>query len=80
MVVKRVAEILEMKTEDVLRAEKQPPSVKARSLVCFWANRELGMTTVKIAEKLQLHICQSAASKSSLRGEKIAKDNQFQLL
>jgi REP element-mobilizing transposase RayT len=77
MVVKRVAEILDMKAEDVLRLGKQPLSVKARSLVSYWANRELGMTTVQIAERL--NICQSAASRSSLRGEKIAKNNQLQL-
>ncbi len=78
MVVKCAGETLGMKAEDVLRSGKQPISVKTRSLVSYWANRELGMTTVQIAERL--NICQSAASRSSLRGEKIAKDNQLQLL
>jgi len=76
MVVKRVAAILGMKAEDVLRSGKQAISVKARSLVSYWANRELGMTTVQIAERLNIY--QSAASRSSLRGEKIAKNNQLQ--
>ena len=36
------------------------------------------MTTVEIARSLK--ICQSAVSRSSLRGEKIAEENQFRLL
>jgi len=66
-----------METEDILRSGKQQQTVKARSLVCFWANREFGMTTVDIAKRL--NICQSAVTRSSLRGEKIAKDNQLAL-
>ncbi|MEA3415363.1 MAG: transposase, partial [Thermodesulfobacteriota bacterium] len=55
-----------------------PQTVKARSLLCFWAHRKLGMTTVDIAKKL--NICQSAASRSSLRGEKIERENQFEII
>jgi len=76
-VVEHVAELLGMETEDILRSGKQQQTVKARSLVCFWANREFGMTTVDIAKRL--NICQSAVTRSSLRGEKIAKDNQLAL-
>jgi putative transposase len=76
-VVKRVGELLDLKVNEILRAGKQPQIVKARSLICFWANRELGMTTVDIAKRLG--VCQSAVSRSSLRGEKIAKENQFRL-
>ena len=54
-----------------------PQTVKARSLLCFWANRELGMTTVAISHRLKLS--QSAVSRASMRGEKIALQNDFQL-
>jgi REP element-mobilizing transposase RayT len=77
-VVERVAELLGLESEDVLCSGKGPKTVKARRLLCFWANRELGMTTVEIAKRLNLS--QSAVSRSSLRGEKIARDSQFQLL
>lgn len=77
-VVERVAELLRLEVEDVLCSGKSPETVKARSLLCFWVNRELGMSTVEIAGRLKL--CQSTVSRSSLRGEKIAEDNQFQLL
>jgi putative transposase len=77
-VVERVADLLELERNEVLRTGKHPKIVEARSLVCFWANRELGMTTVEIAKRLG--ICQSAVSRSSLRGEKIAERNRFRLI
>lgn len=77
-VVERVAQLLDMPPKDVLRSGKQAKTVMARSLVCFWANRELGMSTVEISN--QLKIGQSAVSRSSLRGEKIAEENKFSLL
>ena len=77
-VVERVSDLLGLTVNEVLQSGKQPQVVKARSLVCFWANQELGMTTVEIAK--QLGICQSAVSRSALRGEKIAEKNQFALV
>lgn len=77
-VVERVAQLLDMAPKDILRSCKQARTVMARSLVCFWANRELGMSTVEISN--QLKIGQSAVSRSSLRGEKIAEENKFSLL
>lgn len=77
-VVERVATLLDLDVNEIMRSGKQPQTVKARSLICFWANRELGMTTVEIASRLG--ICQSAVSRSSLRGEKVAEENQFRLI
>ncbi len=77
-VVERVAELLGMEPKDVLRSGKQETTVIARSLVCYWANRELGMSTVDVAKRLK--IGQPAVSRSSLRGEEIAEENKFFLL
>jgi len=77
-VVERVANLFDLEVNEILRSGKQPQIVKARSLICFWANRELGMTTVEIARRLG--ICQSAVSRSSLRGEKMAEENHFRLV
>ena len=76
--VERVAQLLDMVPKDVLRSGKQARTVMARSLVCFWANGKLGMTTVEISNPLK--IGQSAVSRSSLRGEKITTKNKFSLL
>jgi hypothetical protein len=53
-------------------------TVKARSLLCFWAHRKLGMTTIEIGKKL--NISQSAVSRSSMRGQQIERENRFELI
>ena len=77
-VIQRVAEVMGMEIEQVTAFGKSPPTVKARSLLCFWAHRKLGMTTIEIGKKL--NICQSAVSRSSIRGEKIERENRFELI
>jgi hypothetical protein len=47
--VRRVARQLELEPKDVLAPGKYVQSVKARSLLCYWGTRELGMTTVELA-------------------------------
>ena len=76
-IVDRVAEVLSMAPDEILSRGKSPKTVRGRSLLCYWANRELGMTTIDIAKRL--HLCQSAVSRASARGEKFAKDNDFTL-
>jgi plasmid maintenance system antidote protein VapI len=70
--VGRVARQLELEPKDVLAPGKYAQSVKARSLLCYWATRELGMTTVDLARKLNL--AQPTVSQAVIRGEKIAED------
>ncbi|RLC06227.1 MAG: transposase [Deltaproteobacteria bacterium] len=77
-VVQRVAEVMSMELEQVTAFGKSPQTVKARSLLCFWMHRKLGITTVEIGRKL--NISQSAVSRSSLRGEKIANEKRFELI
>ena len=77
-VARRVAEVMNLNVEDVTAYGKSPQTVKARSLLCFWAHRKLGMTTIEIGKRLNL--CQSAVSRSSQRGQRIEKENGFDLL
>jgi len=77
-ITKRVAEVMDMKTEQVTAYGKSPRTVKSRSLLCFWAHRKLGMTTVEIGKKL--NISQSAVSRSSIRGQKIERENKFEVI
>ncbi len=76
-VIERVTQVLNMNVSDVLKRSKDPQTVKARSLLCFWANRELGMTTVEISHRLK--VSQSAVSRASMRGEKLSLQNDFHL-
>ena len=76
--VKRVAKLLDIEPEDVLRRGKYKQSVKARGLLCYWGTRELGMTTVELAKKLNL--AQPTISQAEMRGRQIAADEGFKLL
>jgi len=77
-VIKRVAEVMGINTDLVTALGKSPQTVEARSLLCFWAQRKLGISTVAIAQKLE--ISQSAVSRASKRGEIIAKERGFALI
>ena len=77
-VAQRVAEVMEIEIEQVKDFGKSPQTVKARSLLCFWAHRKLGMTTIEIGRRL--NISQSAVSRSSMRGQQIERENRFELI
>jgi hypothetical protein len=61
----------------IFEAGKYPLIVQARSLFCYWAVRELGLTATALAKKLQLS--QPAVSMAVKRGEKIARENGYAL-
>lgn len=70
-IAKRVADLLEMDVAEVWAAGRYDKIVKARSLLCYWAVRELGTRMALLSKKLNISI--PAVSKSVVRGEKIAK-------
>jgi putative transposase len=75
--VDKVAELLNIKSEDLLVPSKQPHRVKARSLICFWAVKELGISSNVVAAKLG--IAQSSVTRAAIRGEQIALEYDLQL-
>ncbi len=77
-VAQRVAAILGIKCEQVWKKGKHPQTVKARSLLCYWAVRELGISATELARRIG--ITQPAISQSVKRGEAIAKENGFELM
>jgi REP element-mobilizing transposase RayT len=77
-VAERVAAVFDIKVDQVLAAGKHPPTVKARSVLCYWAVRELGMNGTDVAAKLGCS--QSSVSKSAKRGETIAAENNLKLI
>ena len=74
----RVADIFYIKPEEIFQPGKQPVKVKARSLFCYWAVREFGLTMAELAPKL--NISQPAVSMSAQRGERIASENGYSLM
>ena len=75
-VAQRVAAILGVKCEHVWEKGKHPQTVKARSLLCYWAVGELGISATELARRIG--ITQPAISQSVKRGEAIAKINGFE--
>jgi len=73
----RVAEIFSIKPEEIFQPGKQPIKVKARSLLCHWATRELGFTMTELAQRFKMS--QPAVSMSAQRGERIAAEKGFSL-
>lgn len=74
----RVCELFELKEEDLLSNSKQQRKVKARSLLCFWAVRELGISLTDLAKRLKLSV--PGIGYSVERGESVARENGYRLL
>lgn len=76
--VKQAADIFGLPQSTVLRPGKQAASVRARSLLCYWGVRELGISSVEVAHKLG--ICPSAVTRAAQRGEELAVENHYSLM
>ncbi len=77
-IAKRVGEIYDMEPRDFLSKGKQPLKVKARSLFCFGAVKELGMSLRELSRQLELS--SPAVGYSVERVEAIARENKYRLL
>lgn len=70
--VNTVSKLLQMDSNEICTGGKNSTMVQARSLLCYWAIQELGLTATAVAEKL--NITQSGASKAAQRGEHLARE------
>ena len=77
-VARRVARVLNIAPEIVREKSRRPMVVHAKSLLCFWASKEVGIRMTDIASWLD--ITQPAVSIAARRGEKIAMENGYRLL
>ena len=77
-VAEKVAAILGIQCKQVWGKGKHPQTVMARSLLCYWAVHELGISATALARRIG--ITQPAVSQSVKRGEAIAKENGFELI
>jgi hypothetical protein len=74
----RVSSELGIDPEQVWMPGKHPITVKARSLLCYWAVRKLGFSATELSKKLG--ISQPSVSISVKRGERIAKAEQLEIV
>jgi REP element-mobilizing transposase RayT len=77
-VAERVAQVMSIPVELVWEKSRRPQVVDARSLFCFWASKELGISMTDLAKRLNL--TQPAISIAARRGERLARENQYVLI
>ena len=77
-VAERIAALLGLAVEDVWATGKQHKTVEARSLLCYWSVRQLGVSMSSLARRLG--ISPTSVSQSVLRGQLLAKYRAYQLL
>jgi REP element-mobilizing transposase RayT len=75
-VVRQVAGVFNLKPEEILLPSKQRQRVRARSLLCFWAAKELDISERSLAEKL--NTTQPSVSRAVQRGERLAVEEQLE--
>ena len=76
-VILAVGSVLGMEPAEVCAAGKQPRHVRARSLLCYWAVREIGVTEKALAK--HLNVSQPAIAQGVSRGERLVAENQWNL-
>jgi REP element-mobilizing transposase RayT len=74
----RVSNVLGVEPKQVWAAGKHPMTVKARSLLCYWAVRQMGYSATEVSKRLE--ISQPSVSISVKRGETIAKAERLNLV
>ena len=52
--IKRVAEIMDMRYEDVIDSERAGKRIQSRSILCFWATDQLGLSQTQSGQILNL--------------------------
>ena len=74
----RVAEIFKIEVNDIFLKGKHQRKVKPRSLFCYWAVSELGISLTELARRLGISV--AGVGYSVERGKNIAKENDYQLI
>ncbi len=74
----KVSEICQIEPENIYSKGREKIRVEARSLFCYWAVRELGFGLTDLAKLLGMS--QPGVGYAVSRGERIAKENNYQLL
>jgi len=77
-IARRVAEILEINQEDVFAKGNRKVKVKARSMLCYWAVREAGLSIRSLAKRLDMSA--PGVGYAVERGAAIVLENKYVLL
>ena len=77
-VTEKVASVFNVEPAAVIKKGRQKQRVAARSLLCFWAVRELGLSLKNVSE--HLNMSSPGVSHAVQKGEQIAEELSLQLL
>ena len=77
-IVSKVSNLMQLEPSDIWAPGKERKCVEARSLLCYWAVRDLGINMAKLARRLRLSL--SGVSLSVKRRERIAQQNDYKLM
>jgi len=74
----RVLDLYRIKKEDLYSKSRQKVRAEARCVFCYWGVRELGLEGTRMAKRLNMS--QPGVAYAIRKGEKIVKDNDFQMI
>jgi len=74
-VASRVSKVMGLELSGVWAQGRERKRVEARSLLCYWAVREVGLTMTQLSKRL--HLSLSAVSLAVKRGEHIAQEKGY---
>jgi putative transposase len=75
--VERVTEIAGISSKQIFDSQRDKERTDARSILCFWAKDELGMTQRELA--LALNLTPSAISHAVRRGRTLVEENSYSI-
>ena len=76
-IVQRVATVLDIPAREVKTASKRLICVKARSIACYWAHKQLGLSHVELAQRFK--VSQPAISTAVRKGQQIVEEHNYVL-
>jgi putative transposase len=74
----KVCDLMDLERLNIWASGKERKLVEARSVLCYWAVRELGLTLAELSRHLKLSL--SGISLSVKRGERIVRDKGYKLI
>ncbi len=74
----RVSEMLDIEIEDIWAKGRYKRIVEARSLLCYWAVRELGISMTSLSKIFEISV--PSISHSVARGRMIAREKRFSFI
>ncbi len=58
-IVSKVSDLIQLEPSELWAAGKEPKRVEARSLLCYWAVRDLGISMAELSRRLKLSFLSS---------------------